>query len=83
LQLTASRARSFLFDTLVVARSRQLNGNPLGGWAAWLASRFDADEAVAIRDARGARPVVPWPVVPAWYAGAWCSLPVVLGVIMC
>jgi hypothetical protein len=31
LQPTASRARSLVFDTLVVARSRLLNGNPLGG----------------------------------------------------
>src|SRR3954454_24404924 len=31
LQLTASRARSFGFETLVVARSRQLNAKPLAG----------------------------------------------------
>ena len=30
LQPTASRARSLLFERLLLARSRQLNGNPLG-----------------------------------------------------
>ena len=31
IQLTASRARSLTFWQVVQARSRQLNGNPLGG----------------------------------------------------
>jgi len=31
LQQTASRARSFGFEKLFLARSRQLNANPLGG----------------------------------------------------
>jgi len=30
LQLTASRARSLVFETLFLARSRQLNANPFG-----------------------------------------------------
>jgi hypothetical protein len=34
-------------------------------------------------NARCARLVVPKPVVPAWFDGSWCSLPVMPGVIVC
>ena len=34
-------------------------------------------------NARGARLVAPVPVVLAWFARAWCGLPVVPGVIVC
>src|SRR3954462_229379 len=56
LQPTASRTRSLAFDRLAVARSRQLNGNSLGGRKAVLSQQTTlsgTSDAVRTRLGRG------------------------------
>jgi hypothetical protein len=54
----------WFFDTLLAARLRQLNGNPLGGWDSVMARPFWSNQSVSDVHARCADSVMPTLVVP-------------------
>src|SRR4051812_30624576 len=83
LQPTAARTRSLIFKRLFPARSRQLNGNPLGGWAAWPLVLFLFRESIPDVCARCVWLVMPVPVVLAWFDRPSYGSLVVRGVIVC
>jgi hypothetical protein len=67
----------------LAVRLRLLNGNPLGGWGSVVGNPFSITSISLGVRARSARLVVLVPVVPAWFHGSWCGLPVVPSVVVC